>query len=163
MNYCEEINPGVYKVRSIADLFWNGNKYILIGNDYTCFLSIANWMKSYDSKDWERHCLKNKSFKRNPNNKLETRIIHEKRGRRRKLYTLNELINKGKWITYIDYHNEEIKSYLLVCRMLLFFEKSFKMLWLWKTCIKSFWFWERRIHISYPLCNYWWKFIRRGI
>lgn len=42
MNYCEEINPGVYKVRSIADLFWNGNKYILIGNDYTCFLSIAN-------------------------------------------------------------------------------------------------------------------------
>jgi hypothetical protein len=53
MNYCEELNPGVYKVRSIADLSWNGNKYILIGNDYTCFLSIANWMKSYDSKDWE--------------------------------------------------------------------------------------------------------------
>ena len=54
MNYCYELEPGVYKLRSIADISQNGKKHILIGNDYTCFLRIPSWMKSHDSKSWEK-------------------------------------------------------------------------------------------------------------
>jgi len=38
INYSFEVNPGIYKIRSIADLSWNAKKCILLGNDYTCFL-----------------------------------------------------------------------------------------------------------------------------
>lgn len=38
INYNFEVNPGVYKIRSIADFSWHGKKCILLGNDYTCFL-----------------------------------------------------------------------------------------------------------------------------
>lgn len=38
INYNYNVEPGVYKVRSIADLSWSGKRCILIGNDYTCFL-----------------------------------------------------------------------------------------------------------------------------
>lgn len=50
INYGYDVIPAVFKVRSIADLSWNGQKCILIGNDYTCFLEIPTWMKSHDSK-----------------------------------------------------------------------------------------------------------------
>ena len=26
----------------------------MVGNDYTNFLEVSNWMKSFDSKDWEK-------------------------------------------------------------------------------------------------------------
>ena len=47
INYCDEVTAGVYKIRSIADLSWINKKCHLIGNDYTCFLEIPNWMKSH--------------------------------------------------------------------------------------------------------------------
>lgn len=50
INYNFEVFPGIFKIRSIADLSWNGKKCILVGNDYTCFLEIPSWMKSHDSK-----------------------------------------------------------------------------------------------------------------
>ncbi len=50
INYSYDVAPGVYKVRSIADLSWNNKKCTLIGNDYTCFLEIPTWMKSHEAK-----------------------------------------------------------------------------------------------------------------
>jgi hypothetical protein len=54
LNYARNIEPGVYKIRSVANVKWEEKLGTLIGNDYTYFLEIANWMKSYDSKEWDR-------------------------------------------------------------------------------------------------------------
>jgi hypothetical protein len=79
------VKPGVYKVRSIADSSWIGKKCILIGNDYTCFLEIPNWMKSHDHKNWEKLVeVKNTADSKKEIEKLETKILHEKRGEKMK-------------------------------------------------------------------------------
>ena len=54
LNYRYSVEPGIYKVRSIADFNWNGKKGILIGNDYTCLLEISSWMKSHNVDDWSK-------------------------------------------------------------------------------------------------------------
>lgn len=50
INYNYDVKPGIYKIRSIADFGWSGKKCILVGNDYTCFLEVPSWMKSFDAK-----------------------------------------------------------------------------------------------------------------
>jgi hypothetical protein len=50
MNFTRPIEPGVYKVRSIAQAKWEEKFCSLAGNDYTTFIEIPSWMKSYDSK-----------------------------------------------------------------------------------------------------------------
>jgi hypothetical protein len=48
------IKNGVYKVRSIANISWNEKNCNLTGNDYTNFIEVANWMKSYQPAQWEK-------------------------------------------------------------------------------------------------------------
>lgn len=50
----EQIEKGVYKVRSIANITWEGDRAVLSGNDYTNFLLVPQWMKSYKEKEWEK-------------------------------------------------------------------------------------------------------------
>ncbi len=47
LNYTRNIEPGVYKIRSVADVKWEDKVGYLTGNDYTYFLEISPWMKSY--------------------------------------------------------------------------------------------------------------------
>jgi len=55
MKYNHNVQAGVYKIRSVAQVRWEDNKLAsLIGNDYTYFLEIPNWMKSHESKEWDR-------------------------------------------------------------------------------------------------------------
>lgn len=90
------MSPGVYKVRSIADFSWGSKKCILIGNDYTCFLEIPAWMKSHDSKEWEKLIAsKSASDPKNEREKVETKILNEKRGEKRKEVKLSELLKQG--------------------------------------------------------------------
>lgn len=85
INYNYDQSPGVYKVRSIADFSWNGKKCILVGNDYTCFLEIPTWMKSHDPKEWEKLvAVKNAAESKGERERLETKILNEKRGEKRK-------------------------------------------------------------------------------
>jgi hypothetical protein len=35
-------------------LSWSDNKCNLVGNDFTNFLEISDWMKSYQSKEWQK-------------------------------------------------------------------------------------------------------------
>jgi hypothetical protein len=54
MLHSRNIKAGVYKVRSVANASWNEKTCTLTGNDFTNFLEVADWMKSYNSKDWEK-------------------------------------------------------------------------------------------------------------
>lgn len=94
------MSPGVYKVRSIADFSWGSKKCTLIGNDYTCFLEIPSWMKSHSSKEWEK-LVAGKSTEKAEREKLDTKILNEKRGEKRKEIKLRELVTQ-------DLHTEEI-------------------------------------------------------
>lgn len=95
--YNSEVANGVYKVRSIADLSWQDGKCVLIGNDYTCFLEIPAWMKSHEPKEWEKLVTAGKTEIKQANDKIETKILNEKRGEKRKLVTLKELVTRGKF------------------------------------------------------------------
>lgn len=44
----------MYKIRSVAAAKWEEKHCSLAGNDYTYFLEISSWMKSYDSKEWDK-------------------------------------------------------------------------------------------------------------
>ncbi len=48
------VKNGVYKLRSIADAFWTEKQCNLVGNDFTSFLEVADWMKSYQATNWEK-------------------------------------------------------------------------------------------------------------
>lgn len=54
MFHREPIDKGIYKVRSIAALEWEENGGILVGNDYTNFLAVPDWMKSFKDKEWDK-------------------------------------------------------------------------------------------------------------
>lgn len=96
LNYSYDLTPGVYKVRSIADLSWSGKKCILVGNDFTCFLEIPSWMKSHEPKEWEKLvAAKNSGEVKAEREKLETKILNEKRGDRRKEVKLSDLVSQG--------------------------------------------------------------------
>lgn len=96
INYNSHVDNGVYKIRSIADLSWQGKKCVLTGNDYTCFLEIPNWMKSHDSKEWEK-LVAGKSEARSERDKIETKILNEKRGEKKKVVTLKDLVTRGTY------------------------------------------------------------------
>ena len=92
------MRPGVYKIRSIADLSWSGKKCSLVGNDYTCFLEIPAWMKSHEAKEWEK-LVPGKSTEQKPEkDRLETKILNEKRGEKRKAFTLKDLMTRGTFL-----------------------------------------------------------------
>lgn len=88
------IRNGVYKVRSIANSSWNEKQCTLIGNDFTNFLEIADWMKSYQPVNWDKLTVE-KSTITTENDHLTTKILKEKRGEKRKSITLRDLIKKG--------------------------------------------------------------------
>ena len=50
LNYTRYIDPGVYKIRSVADVQWQNKIGNLSGNDYTFFLEVSPWMLSYNPK-----------------------------------------------------------------------------------------------------------------
>lgn len=52
--HSRSVKIGVYKVRSIANATWNEKQCNLVGNDFTNFLEIADWMKSYQPANWEK-------------------------------------------------------------------------------------------------------------
>lgn len=54
LNHRESVERGVYKVRSIASVEWHEDKGILIGNDYTNFIHIPDWMRSAKGSEWEK-------------------------------------------------------------------------------------------------------------
>jgi hypothetical protein len=91
LNYTRSIEPGVYKIRSVADVRWEDKVGHLTGNDYTYFLEISNWMKSYDSKEWDRLVPDSKA------RKIQRATIESVVTTKKKLnkLTLKELIAKG--------------------------------------------------------------------
>lgn len=52
--HTRHIKNGVYKVRSIANSQWTEKQCNLIGNDFTNFLEIADWMKSFQPTNWDK-------------------------------------------------------------------------------------------------------------
>ena len=48
------VKAGVYKVRSIANFSWNEKQCSLTGNDFTYFLEVSEWMKSYQPTQWDK-------------------------------------------------------------------------------------------------------------
>jgi hypothetical protein len=88
------IRTGVYKVRSIANASWNEKQCTLVGNDFTNFLEISDWMKSFTPANWDKLSVE-KSTIATENDHLTTKILREKRGEKRKSITLRDLIKKG--------------------------------------------------------------------
>lgn len=54
LNYREYVYDGIYKIRSIASVEWFDKQGVLVGNDYTNFIRIPDWMKSYSESEWEK-------------------------------------------------------------------------------------------------------------
>jgi hypothetical protein len=50
----DHIDNVIYKVRSIANIEWDEEGGILLGNDYTNFILMPDWMKSANEKEWEK-------------------------------------------------------------------------------------------------------------
>jgi hypothetical protein len=93
LNYTRRIEPGVYKIRSVADSKWEDKLCSLTGNDYTYFLEISSWMKSFDPKEWDRLVVTNESKVRKIKRaKIESTVLTKKKLNK---LTLKELISKG--------------------------------------------------------------------
>jgi hypothetical protein len=88
------VKNGVYKVRSIANLSWTEKQCNLMGNDFTNFLEVADWMKSYQPASWDKLTAE-KSTITVENDKLATKILNRKRGAVPKETTLKDLIRQG--------------------------------------------------------------------
>ena len=96
LNYPRQVENGVYKVRSIADVKWEDNVCQLTGNDYTFFLEISNWMASYDSKEWELLSpTPETKQKKQHRAKIECKPIGS--GKKLSKVTLKELFSKGSF------------------------------------------------------------------
>lgn len=93
LNYTRSIEPGVYKLRSVADVRWEDKIGHLSGNDYTYFLEISSWMKSYDPKEWDR-LIPDPKARKIQRVKIESSVSVPKTKKINKL-TLKELIAKG--------------------------------------------------------------------
>ena len=74
---------------------WNENQCNLVGNDFTNFLEISDWMKSYQSKEWEK-LTPEKSTIATEHENLATKILGERGSKSRKFSSLKDLILKGK-------------------------------------------------------------------
>lgn len=53
INFNQYLCEGVYKIRSIGRYEWIGDTCLLVGNDYTNFIQIPDWMTSYKEFTWE--------------------------------------------------------------------------------------------------------------
>lgn len=93
LNYTRSIEPGVYKIRSVADAKWEDKLCSLTGNDYTYFLEIQPWMKSYDAKEWDRLVASESKVRKIKRAKLESTVLS--RNKKLNKLTLKELISKG--------------------------------------------------------------------
>ena len=92
--HTRNVKNGVYKVRSIANLSWTEKQCNLMGNDFTNFLEVADWMKSYQPASWDKLTAE-KSTITVENDKLATKILNRKRGAVPKETTLKDLIRQG--------------------------------------------------------------------
>jgi len=79
LNYTRAVEPGVYKVRSIAEAKWEEKTCSLAGNDYTYFLEISSWMLSYNSKEWEKLTPTPDAKKKVKQQKIKTQQIGNKK------------------------------------------------------------------------------------
>jgi hypothetical protein len=97
LNYPRNVDPGVYKIRSVAEAKWEEKHCSLAGNDYTYFLEISPWMKSHDSKEWDKLVASPDAVKRKVKRaKIETKLtLAPKRLKDLKKLTLRELFSKG--------------------------------------------------------------------
>ena len=53
-------------------------------------------MKSFEPKEWEKLVPGKTSDHKPEKEKLETKILNEKRGEKRKVYNLKDILSKGK-------------------------------------------------------------------
>jgi len=96
LNYTRSINPGVYKIRSVADYKWEDKICNLTGNDYTFFIEISSWMLSYDSKEWEKlSATPDTTVKKSKRARIETKVVAA--SKKIKKMSLKELFSKGNW------------------------------------------------------------------
>ena len=94
LNYTRHINPGVYKVRSVADIKWEEKIGNLSGNDYTFFLEIPSWMQSYESKEWDKLIASNDASKKKARRaKIDSKVIGT--SKKVKKMDLKTLFSKG--------------------------------------------------------------------
>lgn len=94
LNYTRHIEPGVYKVRSVADVKWEDRICNLSGNDYTFFLEISSWMLSHNPKEWERIVSTPETIKkRSKRAKIETKIVGP--SKKIKSKSLKDLFSQG--------------------------------------------------------------------
>lgn len=98
LNHRENVERGIYKVRSIASVEWEEDKGVLIGNDYTNFIHVPDWMKSAKSTEWEK--LNKPTVAKKKNEEITTRLHGDGHPR---LLSLRELSLKGKYT-----HNSRI-------------------------------------------------------
>ena len=94
LNYTRHINPGVYKVRSVADIKWEDKIGNLSGNDYTFFLEIPSWMQSHEPKEWDRLIASSDASKKKARRaKIDSKIIGT--SKKIKKMDLKTLFSKG--------------------------------------------------------------------
>lgn len=94
LNYTRHVEPGVYKVRSVAEAKWEDRVCNLAGNDYTFFLEISSWMLSYEPKEWDRLASSPEAGKKKVRRaKLETKPVNT--GKKIPRCTLAQLFSKG--------------------------------------------------------------------
>ena len=91
MNYREYVYDGVYKVRSIASVEWFDKEGVLVGNDYTNFIQVPDWMKSYSESEWEKIPRSVGNAHKNLEKPLSTVITNKKL----KVTPLRDLITRG--------------------------------------------------------------------
>lgn len=96
MLHTRPVRNGVYKVRSIANLSWTEKHCNLVGNDFTNFLEVGDWMKSSQPANWDK-LTPEKSTITVENEELSTKIVNRKRTAFPKEITLDELIKKGNY------------------------------------------------------------------
>jgi hypothetical protein len=79
----------------VADAKWEERVCSLSGNDYTFFLEISPWMKSYDAKEWDRlSCSSAEAMKKKVRRaKIESRVLTA--NKKIKKVTLKELFSRG--------------------------------------------------------------------
>jgi hypothetical protein len=90
LNYREYVYDGVYKIRSIANIDWFEKEGILLGNDYTNFIQIPEWMKSYNESEWEKVVVP-----KNSNKHVEKALTTVVGNKKLKVTSLKEIINRG--------------------------------------------------------------------
>lgn len=91
LNYRDYIYDGVYKVRSVASVEWFDKEGVLVGNDYTNFIQIPDWMKSYNESEWEKIPRSAGTAHKTVEKPLGTVVASKKL----KVTPLKELISRG--------------------------------------------------------------------